>query len=404
MKKSDIYRKAIINQILTEGQSSNNRVSFSYDKEKNSGFYSEIITLEEIQQSTENFSTESSVESFLENFIHNRIGVILEDCGYSIDVDAIDQGSSNFYDGYELNIPILRESEELLEDLFSEIDAELNPAEKEPTPAPTPAPAPEKVINKQVKNRVSDVPITKEPTPGQTPHLPTQAKVRKTQNPKRVDLLLKSTFESKFVDYKLSTDVGDWKPIKTLKADGKLMITWESVKEPTLLVETILFPADSNKVKIKVKNRQGRVFIDHFFEIYRIPTDAFLAERFFRKTYFNLLKKFIDTRVITLEPFATNFIFWKTDNPNFSYSFSSPNKNKIILDLISFISTARKPILDDFFEQNNLKHKQGYLQTLLDAAEAAGIFRFKREGNEIIILKGPNYKPFLDGKIRRVVS
>lgn len=404
MKKSDIYRKAIINQILTEGQSSNNRVSFSYDKEKNSGFYSEIITLEEIQQSTENFSTESSVESFLENFIHNRIGVILEDCGYSIDVDAIDQGSSNFYDGYELNIPILRESEELLEDLFSEIDAELNPAEKEPTPAPNPAPAPEKVINKQVKNRVSDVPITKEPTPGQTPHLPTQAKVRKTQNPKRVDLLLKSTFESKFVDYKLSTDVGDWKPIKTLKADGKLMITWESVKEPTLLVETILFPADSNKVKIKVKNRQGRVFIDHFFEIYRIPTDAFLAERFFRKTYFNLLKKFIDTRVITLEPFATNFIFWKTDNPNFSYSFSSPNKNKIILDLISFISTARKPILDDFFEQNNLKHKQGYLQTLLDAAEAAGIFRFKREGNEIIILKGPNYKPFLDGKIRRVVS
>ena len=180
MKKSDIYRKAIINQILTEGQSSNNRVSFSYDKEKNSGFYSEIITLEEIQQSTENFSTESSVESFLENFIHNRIGVILEDCGYSIDVDAIDQGSSNFYDGYELNIPILRESEELLEDLFSEIDAELNPAEKEPTPAPNPAPAPEKVINKQVKNRVSDVPITKEPTPGQTPHLPTQAKVRKT--------------------------------------------------------------------------------------------------------------------------------------------------------------------------------------------------------------------------------
>ncbi len=406
MKKSDIYRKTIINQILTEGQSSNNRVSFSYDKGANSGVYSEIITLEEIQQSTENFTNESSVESFLENFIHNRIGIILEDCGYSVNTNLIDFGSSDFYDGYELNIPILKESEELLEDLFGEIDAELNPEPKpEPTPTPAPAePAPKKVINKDIKNRVSDVPITKEPTAGQTPHLPNQAKVRKTQNPRKVDLLLKSTFESKFVDYKLSTDVGDWKPIKTLKADGKLMITWESVKEPSLLVETILFPADSNKVKIKVKNRQGNVFIDHFFEIYRIPTDAFLAERFFRKTYFNLLKKFIDTRVITLEPFATNFIFWKTDNPNFSYSFSSPNKNKIILDLISFISTARKPILDDFFEQNNLKHKQGYLQTLLDAAEAAGIFRFKREGNEIIILKGPNYKPFLDGKVRRVVS
>jgi hypothetical protein len=105
-----------------------------------------------------------------------------------------------------------------------------------------------------------------------------------------------------------------------------------------------------------------------------------------------------------LEPFNTEFIFWKTDNPAFSYSFSSPNKNKIILDLISFISTARKPILDDFFEQNNLKHKQGYLQTLLDAAEAAGIFRFKREGNEIIIVKGPNYKYFLEGKVRRVTT
>lgn len=404
MKRSDVYRKSIINQILTEGQSSNNRVSFSYDRSKNSGFYSEIITLDEIKQSTNDFTEEVSVENFLENFIHNRIGVILEDSGYSINMGAIDINSTNFYDGYELNIPILKENDELFEDLFGEIDAELEPkAAPAPAPAPT-APAPSKVINKHVKNRVSDVPITKEPTAGQTPHLPTQAKTRKTQNPRKVDLLLKSVFESKFVDYKLSTDVGDWKPIKTLKADGKLMITWESVKEPSLLVETILFPADSNKVKIKVKNRKGQIFIDHFLEIYRIPTDAFLAERFFRKTYFNLLKKFIDTRVIALEPFSTEFIFWKTDNPNFSYSFSSPNKNKIILDLISFISTARKPILDDFFEQNNLKHKQGYLQTLLDAAEAAGIFRFKREGNEIIILKGPNYKPFLDGKVRRVTT
>jgi len=406
MKRSDVYRKSVINQILTEGHSSNNRVSFSYDRDKNSGFYSEIITLDEIKQSTDDFTEEVSVENFLENFIHNRIGVILEDSGYSINMDAIDINSTNFYDGYELNVPILKENDQLFEDLFGEIDAELEP-KAAPAPAPTPVPttpAPDKVINKQVKNRVSDIPITKEPTAGQTPNLPTQAKVRKTQNPRKVDLLLKSVFESKFVDYKLSSDVGDWKPIKTLKADGKLMITWESVKEPTLLVETILFPADSNKVKIKVRNRKGQVFIDHFLEIYRIPTDAFLAERFFRKTYFNLLKKFIDTRVITLEPFSTEFIFWKTDNPSFSYSFSSPNKNKIILDLISFISTARKPILDDFFEQNNLKHKQGYLQTLLDAAEAAGIFRFKREGNEIIILKGPNYKPFLDGKVRRVAS
>jgi hypothetical protein len=302
-----------------------------------------------------------------------------------------------------MRIPILKENEELLEDLFSEIDAELEPKPAPAAPAPA-APAPAPVINKQIKNVVKNVPITKEPTAGQTPHIPTQAKAKKTQNPRRVDLVLKSVFESKFNDYKLSTDVGDWKPIKTLKEDGKLMITWESVKSPSTLIETVLFPGDSNKVKIKVKNRQGKVFINHFFEIYRIPTDAFVGERFFRKTYFNLLKKFIDTRVITLEPFNTEFIFWKTDNPSFSYSFSSPNKNKIILDLIGFISTARKPILDDFFEQNNLKHKQGYLQTLLDAAEAAGIFRFKREGNEIIILKGPNYKSFLNGKLRRVTT
>jgi hypothetical protein len=106
--------------------------------------------------------------------------------------------------------------------------------------------------------------------------------------------------------------------------------------------------------------------------------------------------------VIQLDPFNLDYVFWKTDNPNFSYSFSSPNKNKIILGLISFISTAKKPILDDFFEANNLKHKQGYLQTLLDSSEAAGIFKFKREGNEIIILRGPNYKAFLEGKMRRV--
>jgi hypothetical protein len=108
--------------------------------------------------------------------------------------------------------------------------------------------------------------------------------------------------------------------------------------------------------------------------------------------------------VVQIDPFRYEYVFWKTDNPNFSYSFSTPNKNKIILDLISFISTAKKPILDDFFEQNNLKHKQGYLQTLLDSSEAAGIFQFKREGNEILIVRGPNYKAFLEGKVRRVTS
>lgn len=406
MRKSDLYRKSMIEQIITEGKSDNNRIQLSYNRSENTGLYREIITIDEIKKITNNFSDENSLELFLEDFLYNRISDVLSESGYSIDTESVDITSSDFYDGYQMKIPILKENDNLLEDLFNEIDSELAP-KPEPKPAPAPQPAPSKpapVINKNVKNIVKDVPITKEPTPGQTPNIPTQAKERKTQNPRRVDLVLKSVFESKFVDYKLATDAGDWKPIKTLKEDGKLMITWEAVKAPTMLIETVLFPGDSNKIRIKVKNRQGKIFINHFFEIYRIPTDAFIAERFFRKTYFNLLKKFIDTRVITLEPFNTEFIFWRTDNPSFSYSFSSPNKNKIILDLIGFISTARKPILDDFFEQNNLKHKQGYLQTLLDAAEAAGIFRFKREGNEIIILKGPNYKSFLNGKLRRVTT
>lgn len=389
MNNSDKYRKSIINQILSEGNSPNNRVSFLYDKKTNSGVYKEIITIDEIVESTDNFSDDNSLDLFLEDFVYNRISDVLNESGYFVDTDSIDINTTNFYDGYELNIPVLRESEDLLEDLFSEIDTEIEP---------------KRVINKQVKNTVKDVPLTKEPNSNQTPNLPNDAKAEKTQNPKKVDLLLKSVFEDKFNSYKMTTDAGVWKATKTLKEDGKLMITWESDKSSNMLIETVLFPADSNKVRIKVKTRKGEVLIDHFFEIYRIPTDDFLAERFFRKTYLNLLKKFIDTRVITLEPFNTDFIFWKTDNPSFSYSFSSPNKNKILLDLISFINVAKKPILDDFFEQNNLKHKQGYLQTLLDSAESAGIFSFKREGNEIIILKGPNYKDFLAGKIRRVVS
>jgi len=389
MNNSDKYRESIINQILSEGNSPNNRVSFLYDKKSNRGVYKEVITIDEIVKVTNNFSDDNSLDSFLNDFVYNRISDVLNESGYSVDTDSIDINTTNFYDGYELNIPVLRESEDLLEDLFSEIDSEIET---------------KNVINKQVKNIVKDVPLTKEPTANQTPNIPNDAKAEKTQNPKKVDLLLKSVFESKFNSYKMTTDAGVWKATKTLKEDGKLMITWESDKSSNMLIETVLFPADSNKVRIKVKTRRGEVLIDHFFEIYRIPTDDFLAERFFRKTYINLLKKFIDTRVITLEPFNTDFIFWKTDNPSFSYSFSSPNKNKILLDLISFINVAKKPILDDFFEQNNLKHKQGYLQTLLDSAESAGIFSFKREGNEIIILKGPNYKDFLAGKIRRVVS
>jgi hypothetical protein len=384
MKKADIFRTEILSALINEGIQLNNRINFKVQSGK--GYYNEILTLNEILDVTENFTTCDSLTEFLNEFVYDRLTPIIESNGYRIDEEKLDLFSTDFYDGYEINLPVLRENYNPLLELFNEIDQELNP-QQDP-----------------LKNKASNTPINKEPGLTKTPNIPIAAKVEKTQNPRKVDLIIKNTFESKFNDYRLKSDVGYWTPVKTLKDDGKLLITWESKEEPTILIETLIFPKDTNKITIKVTNRQGKVFLNSFFEIYRIPTDDFSAEKFFRKTFIPLLKKYIDTSVIQIDPFRTEFVFWKTDNPNFSYSFSTPNKNKIILDLISFISTAKKPILDDFFEQNNLKHKQGYLQTLLDSAEAAGIFRFKREGNEILILRGPNYKSFLEGKIRRVTS
>jgi hypothetical protein len=386
MKKADIYRTQVLNALINEGVQLNNRVNFKIKNGK--GYYTEVLTLDEIVDVTDNFTNCGSINEFLNEFVYDRLKPIIESSGFKINEDELDITTTNFYDGYEINLPVLKEDYNPILELFNEIDNELNTND---TPKVNP-----------LKNKASDTPINKEPELAKTPNIPIQAKQEKTQNPKRVDLIVKSIFESKFNDYRLKSDVGYWTPVKTLKEDGKLLITWESKDEPTILIETLIFPKDTNKITIKVKNRQGEIFLESFFEIYRIPTDDFSAEKFFRKTFIPLLKKYIDTSVIQIDPFRTEFVFWKTDNPNFSYSFSTPNKNKILLDLISFISTAKKPILDDFFEQNNLKHKQGYLQTLLDSAEAAGIFRFKREGNEILILRGPNYKSFLEGKIRRV--
>lgn len=386
MKKADIYRKEVLNALINEGVQLNNRVNFKIKNGK--GLYTEILTLDEIVDVTENFTNCESINQFLNEFVYDRLKPIIESNGFKLNEEELDTTTTNFYDGYEINIPVLKEDYNPILELFNEIDTELNTNDTSK-------------VN-PLKNKASDTPINKEPELAKTPNIPIQAKKEKTQNPRRVDLIVKSVFESKFNDYRLKSDVGYWTPVKTLKEDGKLLITWESKDEPTILIETLIFPKDTNKITIKVKNRQGEVFLNSFFEIYRIPTDEFSGEKFFRKTFIPLLKKYIDTSVIQIDPFRTQFVFWKTDNPNFSYSFSTPNKNKILLDLISFISTAKKPILDDFFEQNNLKHKQGYLQTLLDSAEAAGIFRFKREGNEILILRGPNYKSFLEGKIRRV--
>jgi hypothetical protein len=380
MNKADQYRKQLLNKIITEGSIENNRINLTINA--GNGNYCEIITLDEINTITKNFKTHNSVNEFLDELVYVRLTEIFSHYNLTIDESSVDLTSSNTYDGYELNLPLINENYNPMVELFNEIDQE---------------------INSDSRNRASNVPITKEPYPEKTPNLPNAAKVEKTQNPKRVDLILKNTFETKFLNHVLRTDAGDWKAIKSLKKEEKLLITWESVDEPSMLIDCLIFPNDSNKILIDVKNRKGEILMKTFFEIYRIPTHEVIAEKFFKKTLFSLLKKYIDTNVIQIDPFNLKFVFWKTENPNFSYSFSTPNKNKILLDLISFISTARKPILDDFFEANNLKHKQGYLQTLLDSAEAAGIFKFKREGNEILILRGPNYKAFLEGRVRRVV-
>lgn len=386
MKKADFYRKRLIESIINEGVQKNNRINLTMNNGK--GNYTEIITLDEIKEATYNFTTHENVESFLNELVNDRLIPIIEDFNYKINESELDLNASNCYDGYELNIPLISENYHPISALFNEIDQAMGVEPKQPTP-----------------NKASNTPLTKEPGKEKTPHIPTQAKEEKTQNPRKVDLILKSVFESKFNDYTMKTDTGEWKVVKTLKSDeGKLMITWESKLRPTMIIELLIFPKDTNKVMVSVKNRSGEEFLNTYFEIYQIPTNPFLAEKFFRKILFSLLKKYIDTSVVQIDPFRSEFVFWRTDNPNFSYSFSTPNKNKIILDLISFISIAKKPILDDFFEQNNLKHKQGYLQTLLDSAEAAGIFQFKREGNEILILRGPNYKAFLEGKVRRVTS
>ena len=400
MEKIDIIRYSTVGNLLKEGKSASNKIGITVD-DNDCGFYTEILPINEIK---------GNVSNYINDFIDNKVDMVLEEYGYYVDYENLVLESSDLYDGHQIRIPIKRSRRDMMEDFFKEVDEELN---QQQAPAPQPAaPAPQTAQPQGQQpapvapqaNAASNIPLTKEPQGHQIGNLPVGVKQRKTQNPKKVDLVLKTTFESKFNKYTLRTDAENWKPIKKTEPNGKLFIVWENKDAPSVKIETLLFPNDTNKIEIFVKDTNGTMLIKTFLEIYRIPTNEFIVEKFFRKTFFNLLKKFIDTKVILLEPFRTKYVFWKSDNPTYAYSFSSPNKNKIILDLISFINTAKKPILDDFFEQNNLKHKQGYLQTLLDSSEAAGIFRFKREGNEIIILRGPNYKFFLEGKVRRVLQ
>lgn len=367
-------RKKIISSLLNENKIINKRINIlDINGEL---FYNEILLFNELNEVCTSKSI--TVEEYLKNFVFNELNEVVKDYGISINENKINIESTDFYDGYEINIP-LKESNNVLDNLFTEID------------------------NAIIKNTASGVPINKEPYSKKLPNLPTDIKDKKFQNPKRIDLFLKKIIEDDFIEHEIQSDIGTWILKDVLNKNDKVNVKWVHKQYNYITIDGVFFPMDSNKIMIKVYNKQ-RLLKETFFEIYNIPIGEDNTKKFLRKTVFKLLKKYIDTEVIQLDPFKDDFIFWKTNNPSFLYTFSMPDKNKIILDLINFINTAQKPILDDFFENNNLKHKQGYLQSLLDAAESAGIFIFKREGNEILILRGKNYKSFLEGKLRRIVG
>lgn len=275
-------------------------------------------------------------------------------------LSVIDYDFMDTFDGEEVDVEVRHKTpQELEEELFEEMDNQVNPN-----------------------------------TFGMT-------RLAKDADPKKIDVIMKNTFAAKLADYTLKSDVGNWEVKQVKNTDGKLEVVWYSKDQEQITLSSVFFTKESNKIKNTIMDRGTPLYTD-YFEIYRIPLDYPTALKLFKKSYFPLLKNFINTIVIRLRPFNRQFVFWHTNNPNFSYSFSSPKKNKVLLGLINFISTTQRPILDDFFEQNNLRHKQGYLQNLLDAAEAAGIFEFKRTGNEILIVRGINYQTFLDGKLRRI--
>ena len=122
-------------------------------------------------------------------------------------------------------------------------------------------------------------------------------KKEKVQDPKIVDLNLRHVFNTTFKDYRLFSDCGYWKLIKVLNKDGKGSVKFENVQESSVTIDALFFPNDSNKVLITV-NFGNEKTIDYSFEIYQIPTDQNKCERFIRKVFFNLLKKFIDTKII----------------------------------------------------------------------------------------------------------
>lgn len=220
-----------------------------------------------------------------------------------------------------------------------------------------------------------------------------------SKSPEQVIKKIKSYFDDNyFKKFTLKTDAGNWTSKKVHHEDNSLQIIWDN-EDSKHQILTDVFPDYTNKIRYQLKDDKN---LKRQVQAFKIPIKSEDIQEFFSKIYLNHLRHFINKEVIKVEPFNNEFVFWEPHKLDYDYSFSAPNRNEIIHDLLNFINIRDNPVLDKFFEENELRHKQGYLQTLLNAANKAGIVDFERDGNSIIAKKGKNYRKFLDGKIRRV--
>ena len=74
MNNADSYRKDLIGKLLSEGKQTNNRLNLTVNN--GIGVYSEILTLKEIQEATDNFKTHNTVSEFLNELVYDRLNEV----------------------------------------------------------------------------------------------------------------------------------------------------------------------------------------------------------------------------------------------------------------------------------------------------------------------------------------
>ena len=94
MTEADLYRKTLIENIIKDGTQKNNRLNVNFKHGK--GVYSEVITLDEIKIVTNNFTTHNNVESFLNEFISERLTPIMGDFNINWNSDEYDKSCRTF--------------------------------------------------------------------------------------------------------------------------------------------------------------------------------------------------------------------------------------------------------------------------------------------------------------------